>query len=258
MKVGTNFANFALLLLAAAPAHADALLDQALANGGAYDPAQWAYVSTTQVWAGGSTVVGDALDRVRQGERSRPPLREEKVVRFDPSRPAGERQRVVYGKTGDNVRVEADEKDDLPAYSEMRQLIQGEPKLVAQTATTATYRFNVDPRQVRKIGGADLNIDSDTPLPPLTGTAVVQKGDRFGPYVKTLVVALPTNGGKGRGNAAGKVKQLSFGFSFAPEPTRGVKLLQAFGMDSSLQGLGLVTVDFSLLNRVAGYRYVGK
>jgi hypothetical protein len=29
-------------------------------------------------------------------------------------------------------------------------------------------------------------------------------------------------------------------------------------MDSSLQGLGLVTVDFSVLNKVGNYRFVGK
>lgn len=245
-------------LAVAAPAHADALLDQALANGGAYDPAQWAYVSTMQVWAGGSTVVGDAFDRARTGARARPPLRDQKVIRYDPSRPPGEQQKVVYSKNSDQVHVDTDENDDLPAYGEMRQLIQGEARRIGETAATATYRFAVDPRQVRKIGGADLDIDSDTAIPPLTGTAVVQKTGPRAPYVKTIVVALPTNQGKGRGNAAGKVKQLSFGFRFAPDPQRGVQLLQAFGMDSSLQGLGLVTVDFSVLNKVGSYRFVGR
>lgn len=244
-------------LVGAVPAHADALLDQALANGGAYDPAQWAYVSTTRVWAGGSTVVGDALNRVRTSERARPPLRDEKVVRYDPSLPPGKREKVLYGKSDSNMRVEADENDDLPAYADMRQLIQGEPRIVGRTDATVTYRFSVDPSQVKKIGGADLDIDTDTPLPPLAGTAVVQRTGPFAPYVKTVTVALPA-GDRGLGNAAGKVKQLSFGFRFAPEPTRGVKLLQAFGVDSSLQGLGLVTVDFSVLSRIADYRFVGR
>ena len=246
--------------LAAAPAHADALLDQALANGGAYNPADWAYVSTMQVWAGGSTVVGDAIDRARTGARARPPLRDQKVVRYDPSRPPGEREKVVYSKNSDQVHVDTEdnEGDDLPAYAEMRQLIQGKPRRVANTVATATYRFSVDPAQVRKIGAADLDIDSDAPLPPLAGTAVVQKSGPGAPYLKTVVVVLPTNEGKGRGNAAGKVKQLSFGFRFAPDPQRGVQLLQAFGMDSSLQGLGLVTVDFSVLNKIGNYRFVGK
>jgi hypothetical protein len=242
----------------AAPAHADALLDQALANGGAYDAADWAYVSTMKVWAGGSTVVGDAIDRAHSGKRARPPLRDEKVIRYDPSRPPGEREKVVYSKDSKSVHVDSDEDDDLPAYGEMRQLIQGEPKRIADTVAIATYRFAVDPAQVRKIGGADLDIDSDHPMPSLTGTAVVQKTGPRAPYIKTIVVALPTNEGKGRGNAAGKIKQLSFGFRFAPDPQRGVQLLQAFGMDSSLQGLGLVTVDFSVLNKVGNYRFVGK
>jgi hypothetical protein len=251
-------AALAPVALAAAPAQADALLDQALANGGGYNVADWAYVSTMQVWAGGSTVVGDALDRARTGERARPPLREQKVLSYDPSKPAGQREKVVYQKDSKQIVVDTDENDDLPAYGEMRQLIQGTPSKIGETVATATYRFKVDPTQVRKIGGADLDIEADEPLPPLDGTAVVQKTGPGAPYVKSVVVALPTHGGKGRGNAAGKVKQLSFGFRFAPEPTKGVKLLQAFGMDSSLQGLGLVTVDFSVLNRVSGYRYVGK
>lgn len=246
--------------LTAVPAHADALLDQALANGGAYSSDDWAYVSTMQVWAGGSTVVGDAIDRAKDGKRARPPLRDQKVVHYDPSKPAGEREKVVYQRDSKQVAVqtEDDEDDDLPAYGEMRQLIQGTPVKIGETAASATYRFKVDPKQVRKIGAADIDIDSKDPLPPLTGTAVVQKTGKFAPYIKTMVVALPTHAGKGRGNAAGKVKQLSFGFRFAPEPSKGVKLLQAFGVDSSLQGLGLITVDFSVLNKVSGYRFVGK
>lgn len=244
--------------LIAVPAHADALLDQALANGGAYQESDWAYVSTMQVWAGGSTVVGDALDRAKDGKRARPPLRDEKITSVDPSKPAGQREKVTYNKNSKEVVVQTDEDDDLPAYSEMRQLIQGTPVKVGETAASATYRFSVDPKQVRKIGGAELDIDTSDPLPPLTGTAVVQTTGPGAPFIKTMVVALPTHEGKGRGNAAGKVKQLSFGFRFAHEPTKGVKLLQAFGMDSSLQGLGLITVDFSVLNKVSGYRFVGK
>ena len=244
--------------LIAAPAHADALLDQALANGGAYNESDWAYVSTMQVWAGGSTVVGDALDRAKDGKRARPPLRDEKITSVDPSKPVGQREKVTYNKSSKQVVVQTDEDDDLPAYGEMRQLIQGTPVKIGETATSVTYRFSVDPKQVRKIGGADIEIDSTDPLPPLAGTAVVQKTGAGAPYIKTMVVALPTHDGKGRGNAAGKVKQLSFGFRFAPDPAKGVKLLQAFGMDSSLQGLGLITVDFSVLNKISGYRFVGK
>lgn len=246
------------LALIAAPAYADALLDQALANGGAYNGADWAYVSTMQVWAGGSTIVGDAYDRATQGKRARPPLREQKVTSYDPSKPVGQREKVVYSKDSKQVAIETDEDDELPVYGEMRQLIQGSPTKVGETVATATYRFKVDPKQVRKIGAADIDIDSKEPLPPLAGTAVVQKTGPGAPYVKTVVIALPTHDGKGRGNAAGKVKQLSFGFRFAPEPSKGVKLLQAFGVDSSLQGLGLVTIDFSVLNKISGYRFVGK
>ncbi len=253
--------RLSLLLLPAAalaaPAHADALLDQALANGGAYNTADWAYVSTMEVWTGGSTVIGDAIDRAQQGKRAQPPLRERRVVSHDPSKPVGQREKVLYKKDSKEVVVDTDENDDLPAYSEMRQLVQGDAKKVGETATTVTYSFKVDPREVRKIGSADIDVEMDTEL-PFNGTAVVQKTGAGAPYLKTMTVALPTHGGKGRGNAAGKVKQLSFGFRFAPDPANGVKLLQAFGMDSSFQGLGLVTVDFSVLNKVTGYRYVGK
>lgn len=245
----------AALATVPAAAHADALLTQALANGGAYDAADWAYVSTTQVWTGGTTVVGDALHKMRDGERPRPPLRTERVVQFDPSKPVGQRTKVVRETTSKEVKVEADESDDFPAYQELAKLVQGQPKLVAQTSTTATYRGWVDPAKVRNFGSVD--IESTEPLPPLAGTFTVQKTGPGAPYVKSVVIALPT-GDKGRGNALGKVRQMSFGFRYAPDPQKGVKLLQAFGMDSSLQGLGLVTIDFSLLTKVSGYRYVGK
>lgn len=238
-----------------AAAQADALLTQALANGGAYNPADWAYVSTTQVWTGGTTVVGDALYRARDGERPRPPLRSERVVLFDPSKPAGQRTKVVRETVDKQVQVRSDETDEFPAYSELAKLVQGTPKLVAQTAATATYRGWVDPAKVRNFGSVD--IESSDPLPPLAGTFTVQKRGPGAPYVKSVVIALPT-GEKGRGNAVGKVRQMSFGFRYAPDPQKGVKLLQAFGMDSSLQGLGLVTIDFSVLTKVQGYRYVGK
>ena len=77
------------------------------------------------------------------------------------------------------------------------------------------------------------------------------------PYVKTVTVWLPT-GDKGRGNAAGKIKLMSMGFRFEPDPAKGTQLLRAFGFDTSLQALGLMTVDASFLNKVDGYRYVGK
>lgn len=245
------------LPLAAAPtaAHADALLTQALANGGAYNPAEWAYVSTTQVWTGGTTVVGDAVHKLRDGARPRPPLRSERVVLFDPTKPAGQRSRVVREAVDKQVQVNSDENEEFPAYSELAKLVQGTPKLVAQTATTATYRGWVDPGKVRNFGSVD--IESSDPLPPLAGTFTVRKTGPGAPYVQTVVIALPT-GEEGRGNAVGKVRQMSFGFRYAPHAEKGVKLLQAFGMDSSLQGLGLVTIDFSLLTKVAGYRYVGK
>jgi len=245
----------AALVSLPAAAHADALLTQALANGGAYSPADWAYVSTTQAWAGGSTVVGDALDKFRDGERARPPLRSERVVQYDPSKPAGERTRIVRETDSKEVQVKADEGDEFPAYGELAKLVQGAPKLVAQTATTATYRGWVDAAKVRKFG--TVEIESSEPLPPLAATFTVQKTGPGAPYVRTVVMALPT-GDRGRGNALGKVRQLSFGLRYAPDAQKGVKLLQAFGVDSSLQGLGLVTVDFSLLTKVSGYRYVGK
>ena len=251
---------FAILAALPAAAQADALLDQALANGGAYDPQDWAYVSTMKVWTGGSTVVGDALDRLSEGRRARPPLRTERVTQYDPSKPAGQRQRVIRdtgaGKDA-AVQIDTDEHDDAPAYSELRKLVQSAPKLVASTATTATYRALIDPAAVKTFGSADIDIDSDTKLPPLVGTFTVLKTGPRAPYVSTVVVALPTGDG-GRGNAAGKVRQLSLGFRYAPDPKRGVQLLRAFGFDTSLQGLGLVTVDFSVLNSIMAYRYTGK
>ena len=252
----------------ASPAAADALLDQALANGGAYAASDWAYYSTMKVWTGGSTVVGDFFDRAETGQRDRPPLRETRVVAYDPSKPAALRTRVVresgdgpvkvQGKNGDgDSGDERDKPEEFPAYSEIRGLMDGPATLASQTAATATYRFKVDPKKVRKFGSADIDIDSDTPLPSLAGRLVVRKTGPGAPYVQSVVVALPT-GTRGRGNAAGKVKQLSMGLSFAPDPVKGVKLLRALGIDTSLQGLGLVTVDFSVLNKIEGYRYVGK
>lgn len=266
-------ASPAWLVLAAAPVQADVLLDQALANGGAYAPAEWAYVSTTKVAAGGTNVVGDAWHRLTDGARAKPPTRNTRVVTFDPSKPAGSQQVVIEDDTapsrearralntregrGDTL-IHSDEDDRLPSYADMRQIVKPDAAKVADTVATATYRFKVAPKDIRTIGSADIDIDSDTPLPMLDGTAVIQKTGPFAPYVKTVTVALPTNGGKGRGNAVGKVKQMSMGFRFAPDPKRGTKLLRAFGFDTSLQALGLMTVDVSTLNTVASYRFVGR
>ena len=258
-----KYAVLAIAAFAAGPAAADQLLDAALANGGAYSGNDWAYYSTTKVWAGGSTVVGDMIDKTTQGHRDRPPLRETRVISYDPSKPLALRTTAVRetGSDHPHVKVNHDnqDKDDkaFPTYAEIRTLIDGPATKAGETASTATYRFKVDPAKVRKFGSADIQVESDTPLPKFAGTLTVQKTGVGAPYVSSVIVALPT-GTKGRGNAAGKVKLMSMGLRFAPDPVKGVKLLQALGLDTSLMGLGLVTVDLSVLNRIEGYRYVGK
>lgn len=247
---------FLLAFAAATPASGDALLDQAFANGGAHQQADWAYYATTKVWTGGSTVVGDLYDRATSGARARPPLRESRIVSYDPSKPAGKRE-VVLRETGDHVRIDENGKDggDLPAYAELPKLVQSNVRRVADSVATATYRFTMDPAQVKRFGSAKLEFDKDVKLPPLAGTLTVRKLGVGAPYVSSMVVALPA-GQRGRGNAAGKVKQLSMGLSFAPVADGKVKLLRAIGFDTSLQGLGLVTVDFSILHRLENYRRV--
>lgn len=261
--------KFVLAAAAAAlsfPASADQLLDAALANGGAYSGSDWAYYATTKVWAGGSTVVGDLIDRTTNGVRDRPALRNTRVIFYDPTKPQELRTKVIRDsdQEGPQVRVKPGHKrskdrkiEDYPNYSEIRGLIEGQATKTGETARTATYRFQVDPAKVRKFGSADIQIDSKAPLPKFAGTLTVQKSGVGAPYVSSVIVALPT-GNKGRGNAAGKVRLMSMGLRFAPDPVKGVKLLQALGLDTSLQGLGLVTVDLSVLNRIEGYRYVGK
>ncbi len=261
-----KFALTAFAAVVSVPASADQLLDAALANGGAYSGSDWAYYSTTKVWAGGSTVVGDLIDRTTSGARDRPDLRNTRVIYYDPSKPEALRTKLIRdsGEKGPEVRVKADREgrkdrkiEDYPNYSEIRGLIEGQATKTGETTRTATYRFQVDPAKVRKFGSADIQIDGETQLPKFAGTLTVQKAGVGSPYVSSVIVALPT-GKKGRGNAAGKVRLMSMGLRFAPDPVKGVKLLQALGLDTSLQGLGLVTVDLSVLNRIEGYRYVGK
>ncbi len=270
MRLGVSVVSLSLV---GAPAHADALLDAALAHGGAWSPNDWAYVSTTRVAAGGSSIVGDTWSRLTTGAREKPATRTVRVVSFDPSKPEGSRQVVLSDSSAPPTRtkrqlnlregrndggmIQTDENDNLPAYEELRPLIPANAKRVADTVATATYRFQVDPKKIKHIGSADIDIDTDSALPMLTGTAVVKKTGPFAPYVSTMTIVLPT-GDRGRGNAAAKVKLLSMGFRFAPEPKTGTQLLRAFGFDTSLQALGLMTVDMSALNRVDGYHYVGK
>lgn len=260
-----------ILLVAAAyttPAQADALLDQALANGGAWSPDDWAYVSTTRVNAGGSNVVSDAWSRATSGGRAAAPTRDVRIVTYDPSKPEGQRQVVLSDGNnvpsknghvvviGSNGSVSSRENDRLPSYDDIRQMVKPGAAKIGDTVATATYRFTTPLKDLRHIGSADLDIDTDTAV-ILNGTAVVQKTGPHAPYVKSVIVYLPT-GDHGRGNAAAKIKQLSMGFRFAPDPARGTELLRAFGFDSSFQALGLMSIDASFLNRVDGYRYVGK
>ena len=228
---------------------ADALLDKALANGGRYDRSDWAYTSTTRFWGTGDNVVSEAFHDRRSAALGRPD--KERVVRFDPSLPKS-KQLIVLSQTGsDSVHVETDEADELPRYSEMRDLIQGSPMRITDTPAQATYAFAVDPSKVKKIGSADLDVDIEGVQ--LQGRAVVQKTGPHAPYVKSVTVFLPG----ARGNAAGKMRQFSLGFRFAPDPKSGVQLMRAFGFDMNVQALGLVSADFALLNKIGDYRYVG-
>jgi hypothetical protein len=122
---------------------------------------------------------------------------------------------------------------------------------LTETATAAIYRVSIDPQRIKKLGAADLDIEGD--LPNLQGHVTVVKTGPHAPYVSLIRADLP----KGSiGNAAGKVKHFSFAFRFAPDPKTGIKLIRASGIDASVQGLGLVTVDMSALNRLKAYRKV--
>ena len=261
-----------LFASAATPAAADALLSQALANGGAWSPDDWAYVSTTRVNAGGSNVVSDAWSRATSGSRASAPTRNVRVVTYDPSKPEGQRQVVLSDDSATppavnkslNIRkgrndtfIHSDESDRLPSYDDMRQMVSSDAAKIGDTVATATYRFTTPLKNIRHIGSANIDVVGDSGgRIMLSGTAVVQKAGPGAPYVKSVIVYLPT-GDRGRGNAAGKIRQLSMGFRFAPDPTRQVELLRAFGFDSQFQALGLVSVGASVLNRVDGYRFVG-
>ena len=134
-------------VLAAAPAQADPLQDQLLAQMRRTDTGAVAFTATTRI--------------ERTGAAAR-----EIVTRYDPAAPAGRRWRVLrYDGRAPTAKEAADvlkaaNAGPLPSYARLARWFGAPATRVAQAADSVTYRFARLPAGALKIGSHDASADT--------------------------------------------------------------------------------------------------
>lgn len=216
----------ALAASAALAAPIPATLAKAL-EGSELDTADaWAYRKTTRV---------DAMDE--------PVVTS--VVRWDPSKPAGEQCTVlsieVTGPATGKAEDEdvCDEADERELYGDLKDVVDDSVvETVSEDDQIAVYR--ITPRDKDKgfhMGGVNVDI-GDKEMKDLVGTLRVVKSGVGAPYVERLAFNLK----RPAGNLVAKLGQLDIAFTYAPEATTGAKLMTGMSVDLQLSLLTLFNV----------------
>lgn len=194
-----------------------------------------AELDTADAWAYRKTMRVDAMDEPAVTY----------VVRWDPSKPAGEQCTVLSievtgpakGKAGDEDAC--DDADEREPYGDLKDLVDDSfIETVSEDDQIAVYR--VTPRDKSKgfhMGGAHVDV-GDEELKDLVGTLRVVKTGKGAPYVERLAFNLK----KPAGNLVAKLGQLDILFTYAPEATTGAKLMTGMSVDLQLSLLTLFNV----------------
>lgn len=215
--------------LAGSPALAESIpatLAKAL-EGAELDTADaWAYRKTTRV---------DAMDEPAVTS----------VVRWDPSKPAGEQCTVLSIEVKGPAKGKAEDDDacddagERELYGDLRDVVDDSfIETLSEDDQVAVYR--ITPRDKSKgfrMGGVQVDV-GDEELKDLVGTLRVAKTGKGAPYVERLAFNLK----QPAGNLVAKLGQLDIMFTYAPEATTGAKLMTGMSVDLQLSLLTMFNV----------------
>lgn len=231
MRKPTAIAAFWVLgaALAASPALAapiPATLAKALVGSELDTADAWAYRKTTRV---------DAMDEPAVTS----------VVRWDPSKPAGEQCTVLSIEVTGPAKGKAEDEDvcddahERELYGDLKDVVNDSVvETVSEDDQVAVYR--ITPRDKDKgfhMGGVNIDV-GDEEMKDLIGTLRVVKSGVGAPYVERLAFNLK----RPAGNLVAKLGQLDIAFTYAPEATTGAKLMTGMSVDLQLSLLTLFNV----------------
>lgn len=187
-----------------------------------------AELDTADAWAYRKTMRVDAMDEPAVTS----------VVRWDPSKPAGEQCTVLSIEVTGPATGKADEQDacddagERELYGDLRDVVNDSViETVSENGEAAVYR--ITPRDKDKgfsMGGVQVDV-GDEELKDLVGTLRVVKSGPGAPYVERLAFNLK----QPAGNLVAKLGQLDILFTYAPEPTTGAKLMTGMSVDLQLR-----------------------
>lgn len=194
-----------------------------------------AELDTADAWAYRKTMRVDAMDEPAVTS----------VVRWDPSKPAGEQCTVLSfevtgaaeGKASDEDAC--DDADERELYGDLKEVVADSViETISEDDQVAVYR--VTPRDKGKgvrMGGVHVDV-GDEELKDLVGTLRVAKTGTGAPYVERLAFNLK----QPAGNLVAKLGQLDVVFTYAPEATTGAKLMTGMSVDLQLKLFTLFNV----------------
>jgi hypothetical protein len=233
MVVGACLALGAL----ASPAFAqDDPLTQVLADLSRHDIKNWAYTQTLNITA----MDEDAV---------------EIISRHDPSKPEGERVKIISIKPEDSehkASYDDDYENDIPNYADLDELVEEGVELIREDDKVAIYSVkpNKDGNSF-KFGDADIDM-ADVGA-DLKGELTVVKGEK--PYVSDVRFYIDVPHGS---VWLAKIKQLDLGFTFAPEGPDNIMLARSFNMNLDLTTLLFIHVSIDLDMAFSDFTYIGQ
>lgn len=194
-----------------------------------------AELDTADAWAYRKTTRVDAMDEPAVTS----------VVRWDPSKPAGEQCTVLSIEVTGAAKGKAEDDDacddagERELYGDLKEVVNDSViETVSEDEQVAVYRVTPrDKDQGFKMGGVQVDV-GDEELKDLEGTLRVVKSGAGAPYVERLAFNLkrPT------GNLVAKLGQLDVVFNYAPEATTGAKLMTGMSVDLQLKLFTLFNV----------------
>jgi hypothetical protein len=194
-----------------------------------------AELDTADAWAYRKTMRVDAMDEPAVTS----------VVRWDPSKPAGEQCTVLSLEVAGPAKGKAededacDDADDRELYGDLQEIVNDSViETVSEDDQAAVYR--ITPRDKDKgfhMGGVHVDV-GDEELKDLVGTLRVVKSGVGAPYVERLAFHLK----RPAGNLVAKLGKLDVVFTYAPETATGAKLMTGMSVDVQLSVLAMFNV----------------
>lgn len=180
----------------------------------------------------------------------------EVITRHDPSKPEGEQVTLISITPADeeNKSHSVDEHGDkdIPNYADLGELVEEGVELIREDDQVAVYRVKPN-KDGHSFKFGNIDVETDDIGEDLKGELTVVKGEK--PYVSDVKFFIDAPHGS---VWLAKVKQLDFGFTFAPEGPDETMLARSFKMDMDMTTLVFINIAIDLDMAFSDFVYVGE